>query len=424
MNGYERAQTALLIQRLRENPSRLILVRGPRQTGKTTLIHQALRQISEERACQYFSVDEPRSTGISFDPNSHAKPTGDDIAVLRIDSKPDSVWLVHQWEASRKRAIDSPNGGVLVLDEIQKIPKWSETVKGLWDRDRQTDLALHIVLLGSARLLMQQGLSESMAGRFESIDVMHWSYSEMSCAFGFDVDQFVYFGGYPGAAVLIGDQERWATYIDESLIVPNIERDILALQRVNKPALLKRLFDYASAYSGQIVSFNKIQQHLNDKGNTTTFVRFLHLLSEAGMVSGLSNFSRSSSLGRASRPKLIVHNTSLMTARSGYSFDEAKADRSYWGRLVETSVGAHLLNTKGRSHRVFYWRNDKGDEVDFVLERAGKIRAIEIKSGSGGLRARGLEEFQSRYGGLEPIVVGEQGIPLDEFLSRPASEWL
>ncbi len=423
MNGFERAQTALLVQRLRKNPSRLILVKGPRQTGKTALVRQALLEISEERDCLYVSDDEPRSARVSLDLGSSIEP--DHGSMLEpIDRKLDTHWLRRQWETARKRAVSFPHGSILVLDEIQKITNWSETVKGLWDHDRHTKLPLHVVLLGSAPLLMQQGLSESMAGRFESIDVMHWSYSEMSCAFGFDVDQFVYFGGYPGAADLIGDEERWATYVDESLIVPNIERDILALQRVNKPALLKRLFDYASAYSGQIVSYNKMQEHLNDKGNTTTFVRYLHLLSEAGMVTGLSNYSRSSSLGRASRPKLIVHNTSLMTARSGYSFEEAKADRSYWGRLVETAVGAHLLNTKGQNHRVFYWRNDKGDEVDFVLERAGKTRAIEVKSGSGGLRARGLEEFQSRYGELEPIVVGERGISLDEFLSRPASEWL
>lgn len=422
MSGFERIQKALLVQRLREDPRRLILVKGPRQTGKTTLVRQALQEISEERDCLYVSVDEPRNARVTLYPSSGIEQTDGNSAVVPIESEPGDLWISRQWEVARRQARGSSQGSVLVLDEIQKIPNWSETVKGLWDHDRQTKLPLHVVLLGSAPLLVQKGLSESMAGRFESIDLVHWSLNEMSSAFGMDVDQFVYFGGYPGAANLIEDQERWKSYVLESLIEPNIERDILALQRVDRPALLKRLFDYAAEYSGQMVAYNKMQGHLSDSGNTTTLVRYMQLLSNAGLVSGLANFSMSNTMGRTSRPKLIVHNTSLMTARSGYSFSEAKENGSYWGRLVETAVGAHLLNTAGRNQRVYYWR-DKNLEVDFILKRAGIIRPIEVKSGTSNVHRKGLDEFQSRYGGSEPIIVGEKGIPLGEFLSRLATEW-
>ena len=422
MTGSERIQKALLVQRLREDPRHLILVKGPRQTGKTTLVRQALQEISEERACLYVSVDEPRNARVTLYPSSGIEPTDDNSVVVPIDSEPGDLWISRQWEVARRHAQGSSHGSVLVLDEIQKIPNWSETVKGLWDHDRQTNLPLHVVLLGSAPLLVQEGLTESMAGRFESIDLTHWSLKEMSSAFGMNVDQFVYFGGYPGTANLIEDQARWKSYVIESLIVPNIERDILALQRVGRAALLKRLFDYAAEYSGQIISYNKMQGHLSDKGNVSTLTRYLDLLSSAGLVTGLSNFSKSGSIGRTSHPKLIVHNTSLMTARSGYSFSEAKADQNYWGRLVETAVGAHLLNTASRNQRVYYWR-DKDLEVDFILTRAGIIRPIEVKSGTSNVHRKGLDGFQSRYGGSEPIIVGEKGIPLGEFLLRPATEW-
>ncbi len=423
MNDFERAQKVVLVNRLRENPHHLVLVTGPRQTGKTTLVRQAIQEISGEKDCLYFSVDEPRNASVSLDPSLITAQTDENSVVVPIDEEISTSWLTRQWKASEKRAIANPFGSVLIVDEVQKISDWTNTVKGLWDANRRIDLPLHIVLLGSAPLLMQQGLSESMAGRFETISLTHWSFSEMSSAFGLDIDQYVYYGGYPGAAKFIEDQERWRSYIVESLIEPNIERDILALQRVIKPALLRRLFDYAGVYSGQIVSYSKILEHIQDKGNTATIVRYLYLLSNAGLVTGLSNFSKSSSLGRTSRPKLIVRNTALMTARSGYSFEEAKANSRYWGRLVETAVGAHLLNTAGQNERIFYWR-DKNLEVDFVIVRAGRIRAIEVKTGHGDIDRRGLDEFQSRYGGLDPIVVGGNGMPLEQFLSKTAQEWL
>ena len=239
--------------------------------------------------------------------------------------------MVRNWEITRRRAEEAGNGFVLVFDEIQKIPNWSEHVKGLWDADRTGGCPLHVVLLGSAPLPMQSGLNESLAGRFELIRVMHWSFQEMSEAFDFDLNQYLYFGGYPGAANLVRDPVRWRDYILHAIVEPSIEKDLLSMTRVDKPALLRRLFELGAIYSGQILSFNKMLGQLQDAGNTTTLARYLHLLSNAGLLTGLQKYFNRPHLRRASSPKLNVLNSSLMTAGSGYSFVEARADRTFWG---------------------------------------------------------------------------------------------
>ena len=421
MPAYERAQVSTLLDRLSEKPQRLAIVTGPRQTGKTTLVHQVLGQL--DGPSRYVSVDEPdtailppipdlRSSRLEFAEQQSAP----------LDGSRDPQWLVTQWEKARIDAESSDRGLVLAIDEIQKIPNWSETVKGLWDDDRRFDRHLHVILLGSAPLLMQQGLSESLAGRYETVRLMHWSFAEMSAAFGIDLQRYVYFGGYPGGAPLVPEQSRWRAYIAEALVEPNIERDILAMQRVDKPALLKRLFQLGAEYSGQILSYNKMLGQLQDAGNTTTLARYMDLLSNAGLITGLSKYAAGAHRRRSSSPKLNVLNTALMAVASGYTFEEAKADRSYWGRLVESAVGAHLFNTGTPEHRLHYWR-ENDSEVDFVLTRGRRLVAFEVKSGARKPRTSGLERFAERFDVQAAVVVGEGGLPLSEFLSTPAWEW-
>ena len=269
---------------------------------------------------------------------------------------------------------------------------------------------------------MQSGLNESLAGRFLPIPVTHWSYEEMSQAFGFSLDEYCYFGGYPGAASLKGNPELWREYIIEAIVAPAIERDLLAMTRIDKPALLSRLLEVGSSYSGQIVAYNKIMGHLQDAGNTTTLARYLYLLSRVGLLAGLPKYHKSLHRRRASSPKFNVLNTAIMTAASGYSFHEARNDRSFWGRIVESAVGAHLFNAATSDTRVHYWR-DGNDEVDFVLERGPRVVAIEVKSGAKAPLTRGMDEFRRRYNPHNILRVGGEGIPLDEFLSQPAGWW-
>ena len=411
---FQRSHATTLVGRLSEIPTRIVAVFGPRQTGKTTIVRQALRQV--ERDSRYLSVDEPDTPGLLI-PNE-APFQG---AVLTEQVR-DTEWLVGQWHEARLLAERSDRGFVLAVDEVQKIPNWSETVKGLWDADRARDCPLHVVILGSAPLLMQSGLNESLAGRFEPVDVTHWSLTEMSEAFGFSLEEYLYFGGYPGSSGLIRDQERWRSYVLSGLVEPNIERDILAMTRVDKPALLKRLFEVGSAYSGQILSYNKLLGQLQDAGNTTTLARYLDLLSNAGLLTGLQRYASQQFRRRKSSPKLNVLNTALMTAGSGYSFEEAKADRTFWGRVVESAVGAHLYNTATRDIRLHYWRG-RSREVDFVLQRGPRLVTFEVKSGSDEVDLSGMREFGTQFGAHRPVVVGADGVPLNEFLSTPAGEW-
>ncbi len=422
MAEYRRAQVDTLISRLSEQPRVLIAIFGPRQSGKTTAVRQALASVEQES--WYVSI-EPQIEVVkpSLSRASLPSSTGETGSVISVVPQADERQLIDAWKHCRQQAMRSPTGFVLVLDEIQRIDRWSSLVKKLWDEDRWNGCPLHVVLLGSAPILMQAGLTESLAGRFEPIRFPHWSFAEMSEAFDFSLDEYTYFGGYPGAAAWIADSNRWSDYVRSALIAPTIERDVLSLVRVDKPELLKRLFDLGARYSGQEMSYTKLLGYLQDAGNTTTLTRYLDLLSRVGMIAGLPKFANRPTSSKVPTPKLNAFNTALMSATSGLSFDGARADRSYWGRLVESSVGAHLLNAASSRIEVKYWR-DRNFEVDFVLERGSDLVGIEVKSGQSPVATRGLSEFQRRFQPKNTIVVGDVGVPLHKFLSVPPDYWI
>jgi predicted AAA+ superfamily ATPase len=395
---YKRAVYHTLLKRL-EEPRRFIQVlAGPRQVGKTTIARQVLEAVSIP--AHFVTADEP---------------------TLR-----DRTWLTQQWEIARLK-INEKNkkqGAVLILDETQKVAGWSEIIKRLWDEDARLGLPLKVVLLGSSPLLVQKGLTESLAGRFELIPVTHWSYAEMRDAFGWDVEHYLVYGGYPGAAGLVDDHERWARYISDSIIETTVSRDILLLTRVDKPALLRRLFQLCCDYSGQVLSYQKMLGQLHDAGNTTTLAHYLDLLNGAGLIAGLAKFSGKHVKQRASSPKIQVLNTALMSAAAHLSFEGAQEDRDYWGRLVETAVGAHLVNsTRGKNIEVFYWL-ERNQEVDFVISAGKTVVAMEVKSSRRRERLVGMEAFAKAFPVKRQLLVGEEGIPVGEFLSTPIEHWL
>lgn len=410
---YQRPQLVTLRQRLKEPPAFIVVVAGPRQTGKTTLVRQALA----DHSARFIAVDQPV-------PEIGA-PLTTGTTTAKLGAPPTTDWLIEQWTQARAYAASLPDGEhcVLAIDEIQKIPQWSETVKGLWDADRATGLNMHVVLLGSSPWLMQKGLTESLAGRYELIHLSHWSYTEMQEAFDVSLDEYLYFGGYPGPASMIRDEARWRGYVRGSLIQPNIEKDILQMTRVDKPSLLKALFELGCNYSGQIISYTKLLGQLQDKGNTVTLAHYLDLLSQAGLLTGLQKYAGQKQRQRSSSPKLNALNTALISAQSGYTFAEARADRSHWGRLVESAVGAHLSNSAGVHYQLHYWR-ESPHEVDFILERGRGLLAIEVKSASPQGALKGLDAFTGHYRQTKSLVVGEGGIPLAEFLSRPPRAWI
>ena len=398
---FSRPQGKILARRLRERRRFIQVVAGPRQVGKTTLVQQVAEAFG--LAWRYASADEPTLRG--------------------------REWIEQQWNAARlllgsARRAASRRGALLVLDEIQKIPDWSETVKRLWDADSAKGVPLKVALLGSAPLLIQRGLSESLAGRFEVLHLPHWSYAEMRAAFGWKLAQFIFYGGYPGAAPLVKDPERWARYVKDALIETTISRDVLLLTRVDKPALLRRLFQLGCGYSGQILSYQKMLGQLQDAGNTTTLANYLDLLAGAGMVTGLQKFAGEEVRRRGSSPKLQVLNTALMCAQAGMALAEARADAAFWGRVVESAVGAHLANAAAAGVcELFYWR-ERGREVDFVVRSGKAVTAIEVKSGRAQETLPGMEAFAAAFKPKRKLLVGGDGIALEEFLLQPVEHWV
>ncbi|MHB2040153.1 MAG: ATP-binding protein, partial [Acidiferrobacteraceae bacterium] len=334
-------------------------------------------------------------------------------------------WVEQQWDAARLAARGHADADtLLVLDEVQKIPGWSEVVKRLWDADTRTRCPVKVVLLGSAPLLIARGLTESLAGRFEVLHLPHWGYAEMRAAFGWSLDQYLFHGGYPGAAPLIGEPARWAHYIADALIETAISRDVLLLTRVDKPALLRRLFQLGCHYSGQIRSYTKMLGQLQDAGNTTTLAHYLELLAGAGMITGLSKFVGDHARQRGSSPKLQVLNTALMTTPSGYTLAQARANPEFWGRLTESAVGAHLANAAAAGDcELYYWR-ERNREVDFVVRAGHQLTAIEVKSGRGRDAPSGLAAFSEAFRPERKLRVGADGIPVEEFLSQSVAYWV
>jgi predicted AAA+ superfamily ATPase len=386
----------VIMRRLAESRRFIQVLSGPRQTGKTTLAQQAMAGI--KISSHYATADEP--------------------------TLKDRIWIEQQWEVARMK---TKSGGrkkkaLLILDEIQKITGWSETVKRLWDEDSANKLPLYVIVLGSSALLVQRGLTESLAGRFEVIPITHWSFTEMQKAFGWNVDQYIFFGGYPGAAELIQDEPRWSNYIRDALIETTISRDILLMTRVDKPALLRRLFQLGCNYSGQVLSYQKMLGQLQDAGNTTTLAHYLDLLQSAGILTGLSKYAGQRVRQRASSPKLLVLNTALMSASGSVKMKEAKHEPDQWGRWVESAVGSSLANRIiGKNIELFYW-SSRNREVDFVLSRKNELVAIEVKSGRNKGTFPGVEAFSKEFKVKRKLLVGPQGIALDEFLLIPPEE--
>jgi len=379
-----------------DEPRRFIqVVTGPRQVGKTTLVNQVMDDLPF--------------------PGYYATADG------LVSAGP--AWISEQWEVARIRQKQIPDSSLLlVLDEIQKIENWSETVKKEWDRDSLEKNPLKVILSGSSRLLLQQGLSESLTGRFELIYLGHWSYREMNSAFGITPEQFVWFGGYPGSVGIMDEELRWKQYISDSIIETSISKDILMLTRIERPALLRRLFDFGCAYSGQILSYNKILGQFNASGNTTTLSHYLDLLSQAGLLAGIEKFSPNLVRRRSSSPKFLVYNTALISARRHESFQAIRREPDAWGRLVESSVGAQLLNYAAiEGYSLYYWR-DRNDEVDYVIENQGKAIAIEVTAGAGHKRS-GMKAFQARFNPEKMLLIGKSGLPWEEFLNLNPAEF-
>ena len=390
-----RQQLSVLKTRM-EEPRRFIQVlAGPRQVGKTTLVQQFVQQTNIPVLSVSADLVEPTN----------------------------KEWIILQWETVRsKMRIQQLTEYILIIDEIQRINDWSAVVKREWDADTQQGINIKVILLGSSRLLLKDGLTESLFGRFELIRMTHWTFAEMREAFDFSLDEYIYFGGYPGGAMLRSDESRWLDYMQHAIIEPGIEKDVLMTKRILKPALMRQLFEIGCSYSSEELSFTKVLGQLQDAGNVTTLSNYLYTLSEANLLGGLQKYAKDKARRYQSSPKFMVYNTALLSALHGKGFDAERESPERWGRWVESAVGAYLLNqAEIYGYNVYYWR-DNNDEVDFVLENRNKeLLAIEVKSGHR-IDNAGVHVFEQKFHPIHTFVVGSNAFTTEEFLSIPLNQ--
>ena len=389
---YIRKQFGILKERILEPRKFMQVVAGPRQVGKSTLVLQVLNELNIPQSLLAADAVNPE----------------------------DSDWIHRIWEAARTTMIlQGADEYLLVIDEVQKIDNWSEIVKREWDSDTRNRINIKVVLLGSSRLLLKKGLTESLAGRYELIRMPHWSLDEMRDAFGFTLDEYIYYGGYPGSAHLIHDERRWRKYIKDSLVSPAIEKDVIMTTNIYKPALMKQLFELGCSYSAEILSLTKLMGQLQDAGNVTTLSSYLKILDECALLTALYKYANDEARKRGSVPKYQVYNNALMTAYVGRGFAKDRVDTRAWGRWVESAVGAHLMSMADElDYDVYYWREgSKGEdkEVDFIVSFGGKLMAIEVKSGRRGMNS-GLPAFTEAFHPDKALVVGTGGVSLEDFL--------
>ena len=392
---YIRTQFKTLKERILEPRKFMQVLAGPRQVGKSTLVWQVLEQVSIPHAVEVADAIDPK----------------------------DSDWIRRIWEAARMTMmLRSLDEYLLVIDEVQKIENWSEAVKREWDADTRNKVNLKVVLLGSSRLLLRKGLTESLAGRYELIRMPHWSLQEMQDAFGVTLDEYVYFGGYPGPAHLMKDERRWRKYIKDSLVAPAIEKDVIMTSNIYKPALMKQLFELGCSYSAEILSLTKLMGQLQDAGNVTTLAGYLEILDECALLTALQKYANDEARKRGSIPKYQAYNNALLTAFRGRGFVADRTDTQAWGRWVESAVGAHLLSMADElDYELYYWRmpsrrkDEKDKEVDFIIDCGGELTAIEVKSGRRGMNS-GLPAFVEAFKPKHSYVVGTGGVNLEDFL--------
>lgn len=393
---FTRSHLEILKSRIQEPRRTMQVIMGPRQIGKSTMIGQFANITTTPY--NLFTADGVGKTNTS--------------------------WISQKWHQSRMEMdIRHEEEHILIIDEIQKILGWSEIVKMEWDRDTRENRNLKVILLGSSKLLIQKGLDESLAGRFETIKMGYWEWEEMKTAFGFTLDEYIYFGGFPGLAPYIHDEERWRKMMEDSIVSPILTKDIFEVEEIRNPSLFRQVFELASIYSGREMSLTKMQGVVNN-GTVPTVGSYLDIMDKTMLAKPLHKFEPSQVGQKNSVPKLQVYNNAFKNGLGTGSFVDARMDFTLWGRVVESAVGAHLANRAViDGFDLLYWRTPEKKEVDFVLRKGEKLIAIEVKSGAA-KDTRGYEAFKNKYAEniCQAMIVGPEGLPLDLFFQLDIPE--
>ena len=376
---YERPFVAQLEKRLLARDPLIQVLIGPRQVGKTFGMQQLLARY----------------------PHNYHYANADDLLST------DRTWLLEQWQKGQLLG----DGALLIIDEIQKVPNWSETLKALWDK---FPFKLRVVVLGSSSLKIQSGLTESLAGRFELTRVYHWTYTELQQAFSYDLERFLIYGGYPGSVAYEDDFNRWYAYLKDSIVEAVIGKDILFNRKVGNPALFRQAFEILCRYPAQEISYTKLLGQLQDKGNTDLIKYYIELFAGAFLLQPLGKYSAKGWLTRSSSPKILISCPALYTMTEG---PKVLADQERRGRVFELAVGAQLMQLPGE---LFYWRENNA-EVDFIYRYHGSLYAIEVKSGRR-KSPKGLDAFLKQFPASHPVILTPDNFQLfstdpEKFLS-------
>jgi predicted AAA+ superfamily ATPase len=377
--GFYETRERLRARVFTEPARRIQLLTGPRQVGKTTILLELAGEFGERAIYRAADVEEIAAPG----------------------------WWAIQWDRAMRLARTGPT--LLLVDEIQTLPNWARRVKVAFDEVARERLPLQIVISGSAALSMTRGARNELAGRFELLTLRHWTAQDLIQAFGLTDDEaaevYVRFGAFPGELDRRMDYPRWREYILHAIIDPALNRDLLMLEPIQKPALLRQINSLAAAYPGEIISLQKLAAQLLEKGAPATIAHYLTVLEEAFLLAALHKYSDRELRLRASPPKLVPLSNAFLTAYADSVPPTTATDPVRWGRWLETACTAHAVNT---GCRVAYWREEPY-EVDLIVAGERGKWAIEIKSGSYAIQdLTGLSTFHLRHPDFRPLVVGAE----------------
>ncbi|PIR24996.1 MAG: hypothetical protein COX62_05900 [Deltaproteobacteria bacterium CG_4_10_14_0_2_um_filter_43_8] len=360
--SFELPFVKTLHERLLEKKPKIQVILGPRQVGKTTGLLQCLKKLKQPQ--HYISADDVLSAS--------------------------SSWILEQWQAAQSKGTNT----ILAIDEIQKIPQWSETIKKLWDEQtHQKKNSLKIILMGSSSLQMQKGLTESLTGRFELIHVPHWNYYESNQIHKMNLQDYLKYGGYPGSYDYLKNKERWKTFLKDSIIETVIGKDILMFSQVRSPALFRQAFEILCFYPAREISYNKLLGQLQEKGNVELVKHYIELYAGAYLIKTLEKYSNKAVLRKGSSPKILP----LCPALVQFARPE---ESEQTGRLFELAVGLECKRFPGK---LFYWRQGN-NEVDYIYQEEGKLFAIEVKSGRKKTHS-GLDAFAKQFKKVHPLII-------------------
>jgi hypothetical protein len=334
-----------------------------------------------------------------------------DGAVYVASDEPDAAlpgFWERRWAEAEARA--GQGNAVLLLDEIHHLSDWAARLKSHWDRARRRHIPIHVVATGSSALRVATGSRESLAGRFERLTLSHWPAAALVEAFHLSpreaAHNFVRFGSYPGAVEFQQNFARWRDYLRDAIIEPAIGRDVLALGTVRRPALLRQVFAIATGAPAQIMSLQKMQGQLQDRGALETVAHYLALLQDAYLVVPLEKYAIQVHRRRASPPKLVVLNNALLSATHPNGPPDPAREPDRFGFWVENACLAFAIN---QDQQVTYWREEP-QEVDAILDGSWGKWAVEVKTGKFDIQAlRGLLEFCRRNSAFTPLVISAPG---------------